>query len=59
MPGETKPTVREQEINPWDVQGGLDENGEVASIDYDAICRCLDTLALRRLREEIAIATAY
>ncbi|KAB8231982.1 uncharacterized protein BDW43DRAFT_301421 [Aspergillus alliaceus] len=28
---------QEQEINPWSVEGARDENGEIASIDYEAI----------------------
>lgn len=28
---------QEQDINPWSVEGARDENGDVASIDYEAI----------------------
>lgn len=28
----------EQDINPWSVEGGQDENGETVAINYDAIC---------------------
>ncbi|KAG8352088.1 Tryptophan--tRNA ligase, cytoplasmic [Fusarium venenatum] len=30
--------VQDQDINPWSVEGAQGENGEVAAIDYDAIC---------------------
>lgn len=30
---------REQDINPWSVEGAQGENGEIIPIDYDAICR--------------------
>ncbi|KAF7585215.1 hypothetical protein BBP40_011663 [Aspergillus hancockii] len=38
----TAPT-QEQDINPWSVEGARDENGEVASIDYEAISRKWNT----------------
>ncbi|KAH7204252.1 hypothetical protein DER44DRAFT_413452 [Fusarium oxysporum] len=33
-----KTAVQDQDINPWSVEGAQGENGEVAAIDYDAIC---------------------
>ncbi|RAH40634.1 tryptophan--tRNA ligase WRS1 [Aspergillus brunneoviolaceus CBS 621.78] len=39
---ENKP-AHEQDINPWSVEGGRDENGEVVAIDYEAICRKWNT----------------
>ncbi|KAH6899851.1 putative tryptophanyl-tRNA synthetase [Thelonectria olida] len=30
--------AQEQDINPWSVEGGQDENGEIVAINYDAIC---------------------
>ena len=30
---------QEQDINPWSVEGARDENGDVVSIDYEAISR--------------------
>lgn len=35
--GEKKKSAVEQEINPWDVQAGTDENGNVMEFDYVAI----------------------
>ncbi len=40
--------ARDQDINPWSVQGGVDENGEIVAINYEAISRwvlsaCLPT----------------
>ena len=29
----------DQDINPWSVQGGVDENGEIIAIDYEAISK--------------------
>ncbi|KAL1902447.1 tryptophan--tRNA ligase [Sporothrix stenoceras] len=29
----------DQDINPWSVQGGVDENGEVLAFDYEAISK--------------------
>ncbi|RAL09095.1 tryptophan--tRNA ligase WRS1 [Aspergillus homomorphus CBS 101889] len=39
---ENKP-AQDQDINPWSVEGGRDENGEVVAIDYEAICRKWNT----------------
>lgn len=36
---EENTTSRDQDINPWSVEGGRDESGNVVSIDYEAICR--------------------
>ncbi|CAK7268197.1 tryptophan--tRNA ligase [Sporothrix epigloea] len=33
------PAAADQDINPWSVQGGVDENGEVVAIDYKAISK--------------------
>jgi len=38
MAEESATSGRDQDINPWSVEGAQDENGEVASIDYQAIC---------------------
>ncbi|PYI07881.1 tryptophanyl-tRNA synthetase [Aspergillus sclerotiicarbonarius CBS 121057] len=43
QPQETQPTAQEQDINPWSVDGGRDENGEVVAINYEAICRKWNT----------------
>lgn len=37
MAEENAPTARDQDINPWSVDGGRDENGEAISIDYLAL----------------------
>lgn len=34
-----KTVVQDQDINPWSVEGAQGENGEVAAINYDAICK--------------------
>lgn len=34
-----KKAATEQEINPWDVQAGKDENGNALEFDYVAISR--------------------
>jgi tryptophanyl-tRNA synthetase len=34
-----KKAATEQEINPWDVQAGHDENGNVLAFDYVAISK--------------------
>lgn len=39
MAEEKQPAAQEQDINPWSVEGGRDENGEVVAINYEAICR--------------------
>lgn len=31
--------ARDQDINPWSVQGGVDENGEIVAINYEAISK--------------------
>ncbi|KIH86569.1 tryptophanyl-tRNA synthetase [Sporothrix brasiliensis 5110] len=33
------PASADQDINPWSVQGGVDENGEVVAIDYAALSK--------------------
>ncbi|CAK7222549.1 tryptophan--tRNA ligase [Sporothrix curviconia] len=33
------PVAADQDINPWSVQGGVDENGETVAIDYEAISK--------------------
>ncbi|CAK7211353.1 tryptophan--tRNA ligase [Sporothrix bragantina] len=33
------PVAADQDINPWSVQGGVDENGEIVAIDYEAISK--------------------
>jgi len=38
MAEESATSGRDQDINPWSVEGAQGENGEVASIDYQAIC---------------------
>jgi len=38
MAEESATSGRDQDINPWSVEGAQNENGEVASIDYQAIC---------------------
>ncbi|RAL01812.1 tryptophan--tRNA ligase WRS1 [Aspergillus ibericus CBS 121593] len=43
QPQETQPANQEQDINPWSVEGGRDENGEVVAINYEAICRKWNT----------------
>ncbi|PWY86553.1 tryptophanyl-tRNA synthetase [Aspergillus sclerotioniger CBS 115572] len=43
MAEENKPVAQEQDINPWSVDGGRDENGEVVAINYEAICRKWNT----------------
>ncbi|PYH91029.1 tryptophanyl-tRNA synthetase [Aspergillus ellipticus CBS 707.79] len=42
-PPQEQPSAQEQDINPWSVDGGRDENGEIVAIDYDAICRKWNT----------------
>jgi tryptophanyl-tRNA synthetase len=37
--GEKKPSS-EQQIDPWDVQAGHDENGNALAFDYVAISQC-------------------
>lgn len=32
-------THKDQDINPWSVEGGRDESGNVVSINYEAICQ--------------------
>ncbi|KAE8358841.1 hypothetical protein BDV27DRAFT_169132 [Aspergillus caelatus] len=39
---------QEQDINPWSVEGARDENGDVASIDYEAISRKWNTSIIDR-----------
>ncbi|OOF94230.1 hypothetical protein ASPCADRAFT_208755 [Aspergillus carbonarius ITEM 5010] len=43
MAEEKQPAAQEQDINPWSVEGGRDENGEVVAINYEAICRKWNT----------------
>ncbi|KAA8644555.1 hypothetical protein EYZ11_001469 [Aspergillus tanneri] len=43
MAEENTPSSHDQDINPWSVEGARDENGEVASIDYEAICQKWNT----------------
>ncbi|KAL2687210.1 hypothetical protein Neosp_004763 [[Neocosmospora] mangrovei] len=38
-----KTAVQDQDINPWSVEGAQGENGEVAAINYDAICKKWNT----------------
>ncbi|KAK1149269.1 tryptophan--tRNA ligase [Aspergillus melleus] len=40
------PTARDQDINPWSVDGGQDENGEAISIDYLALSQKWNTSAI-------------
>lgn len=35
-----KKTSTEQQIDPWDVQAGHDENGNALAFDYVAISQC-------------------
>lgn len=39
----------DQDINPWSVQGGVDENGEVVAIDYKAISKYDETFLDREI----------
>jgi hypothetical protein len=32
--------TRDQDINPWSVEGAQDESGQVAAIDYTNLARC-------------------
>lgn len=45
------PAAADQDINPWSVQGGVDENGEVVAIDYEAISRCVWSASGGQARE--------
>ncbi|KAI9369912.1 hypothetical protein BJX61DRAFT_545116 [Aspergillus egyptiacus] len=39
----TEPTARDQDINPWSVEGGRDEAGNAISIDYEGLSRKWNT----------------
>ncbi|KAH7011621.1 hypothetical protein EDB80DRAFT_609390 [Ilyonectria destructans] len=39
MADNSNPASLEQDINPWSVEGAQGADGEVAAIDYDAICQ--------------------
>jgi tryptophanyl-tRNA synthetase len=41
---EEKKAAAEQEINPWDVQAGTDENGNSLAFDYVAISKYVGRL---------------
>ncbi|KAL1878057.1 hypothetical protein VTK73DRAFT_8192 [Phialemonium thermophilum] len=56
--GET--TRRTQDINPWSVQGAEGENGEVAAIDYEAICQKWKTQVIdQKLLERFEKVTGH
>lgn len=38
--GQDPAASREQDINPWSVEGAQDESGQVAAIDYLNLSRC-------------------
>ncbi|RYP22451.1 hypothetical protein DL765_001663 [Monosporascus sp. GIB2] len=43
------PVVHDQVINPWSVEGGQDEGGNIVAIDYDALIRhAIDEALLER-----------
>lgn len=44
MSTEDAQTARDQDINPWSVEGARDEQGNAVSIDYQAICRYVVSL---------------
>ncbi|KOC13572.1 putative tryptophanyl-tRNA synthetase [Aspergillus flavus AF70] len=51
---------QEQDINPWSVEGARDENGDVASIDYEAISQKWNTSIIdQKLLERFEQVTGH
>ncbi|KAE8143429.1 hypothetical protein BDV38DRAFT_292038 [Aspergillus pseudotamarii] len=60
MAGNMAAFNQEQDINPWSVEGARDENGDVASIDYEAISRkCNTSIIDRKLLERFEQVTGH